>query len=49
MTSKERFHLTVNHKQHERMVVDFGSASITGILKLQYKIKTQFRLCLKKL
>lgn len=31
MTSKERFDLTVNHKQPNRMVVDFGSTSVTGI------------------
>ena len=31
MTSKERFDLTVNHKQPEKMVVDFGSTSVTGI------------------
>ena len=31
MTSKERFDLTVNHKQPDRMVVDFGSTSVTGI------------------
>ncbi|HEY3371477.1 MAG TPA: uroporphyrinogen decarboxylase family protein [Prolixibacteraceae bacterium] len=31
MTSKERFDLTVNHRQPDRMVVDFGSTSVTGI------------------
>ncbi len=31
MTSKERFNLTVNHRQPDRMVVDFGSTSVTGI------------------
>ena len=31
MTSKERFDLTVNHMQPDRMVVDFGSTSVTGI------------------
>ncbi len=31
MTSKERFDLTINHKQPDRMVVDFGSTSVTGI------------------
>jgi hypothetical protein len=31
MTSKERFDLTVNHKEPDRMVVDFGSTSVTGI------------------
>jgi hypothetical protein len=31
MTSKERFDLTVNHKQPDRMVVDFGSTSVTSI------------------
>jgi hypothetical protein len=31
MTSKERFDLTVNHKQPDRLVVDFGSTSVTGI------------------
>lgn len=31
MTSKERFDLTVNHQQPDRMVVDFGSTSVTGI------------------
>ncbi len=30
-TSKEQFNLTVNHKQPERLVVDFGSTSVTGI------------------
>ncbi|MGC9353770.1 MAG: uroporphyrinogen decarboxylase family protein [Mariniphaga sp.] len=31
MTSKERFDLTVNHKQPDRIVVDFGSTPVTGI------------------
>ena len=31
MTSKERFDLTVSHKQPDRLVVDFGSTSVTGI------------------
>ena len=31
MTGKERFDLTVNHKQPDRMVVDFGGTSVTGI------------------
>lgn len=31
MTSKERFDLTANHRQPDRMVVDFGSTSVTGI------------------
>jgi uroporphyrinogen-III decarboxylase len=31
MISKERFDLTVNHKQPDRMVVDFGSTPVTGI------------------
>jgi hypothetical protein len=31
MTSKERFDLTVNHIEPDRMVVDFGSTSVTGI------------------
>jgi hypothetical protein len=31
MTSKERFDLTVNHTQPDRLVVDFGSTSVTGI------------------
>jgi len=31
MTSKERFDLTVNHKEPDRMVIDFGSTSVTGI------------------
>ncbi len=31
MTSKERFDLTVNHRQPDQMVVDFGSTSVTGI------------------
>ena len=31
MTSKERFELTINHKEPDRMVVDFGSTSVTGI------------------
>ena len=31
MTSKERFDLTVNHKQPDKMVVDFGGTSVTGI------------------
>ena len=31
MTSKERFDLTVNHKQPDRMVVDFGGSATTGI------------------
>jgi hypothetical protein len=31
MTSRERFNLTVNHKEPDRMVVDFGSTNVTGI------------------
>lgn len=31
MTSKDRFDLTINHKQPDRLVVDFGSTSVTGI------------------
>ena len=31
MTSKERFDMTLNHRQPDRMVVDFGSTSVTGI------------------
>lgn len=31
MNSKEQFDLTVNHKQPDRLVVDFGSNSVTGI------------------
>lgn len=31
MTSKERFNLTVNHKQPGQVVVDFGSTAVTGI------------------
>ena len=31
MTSKERFDLTVNHQQPDRVVVDFGSTAVTGI------------------
>mgnify|MGYP006289567967 CR=1 FL=1 len=31
MTSKERFDLTVNHHEPDRMLVDFGATSVTGI------------------
>ncbi|MBV5314612.1 MAG: hypothetical protein JZU47_15030 [Prolixibacteraceae bacterium] len=31
MTSKERFDLTINHKQPDKLVVDFGSTAVTGI------------------
>ncbi len=31
MNSRERFCLTVNHKQPDRVVVDFGSTAVTGI------------------
>lgn len=31
MTSKESFDLTVNHKQPDKIVVDFGSTAVTGI------------------
>ena len=31
MTSKERFDLTVTHKQPDKVVVDFGSTAVTGI------------------
>ncbi|MDB4583643.1 hypothetical protein N9164_10860 [Draconibacterium sp.] len=31
MTSKERFDLTVNHKQPDKIVVDFGATSVSGI------------------
>lgn len=37
MTSKERFDLTVNHQQPDRLVVDFGSTSVTGIHALAIK------------
>jgi hypothetical protein len=30
-TSIERFHLTINHKQPDRLVVDFGATSVSGI------------------
>ena len=30
-TSKERFDLTVNHKQPNSLVVDFGATSVSGI------------------
>src|SRR5512133_3674908 len=30
-TSKERFDLTVNHKQPDKVVVDLGSTAVTGI------------------
>ncbi len=31
MNSRERFNLTVNHKQPDRIVIDLGSTSVTGI------------------
>ena len=31
MTSKERFDLTINHKQPDKMMIDFGATSTTGI------------------
>lgn len=31
MTSKERFDLTVNHQQPDKVVVDLGSTAVTGI------------------
>ena len=31
MVSKERFDLTVTHRQPDQMVIDFGSTSVTGI------------------
>jgi hypothetical protein len=31
MTSKERFDLTINHRQPDKVVVDFGATSVTGI------------------
>jgi hypothetical protein len=31
MTSKERFDLSINHRQPDRMVVDFGSTAVTGM------------------
>ncbi len=31
MTSKERFDLTINHRQPDRIVVDFGSTAVTGM------------------
>jgi len=37
MSSKERFDLTVNHRQPDKMVVDFGSTSVTGIHVLSIK------------
>ena len=37
MSSKEQFDLTVNHRQPDRLVVDFGSTSVTGIHVLSVK------------
>ncbi len=31
MTSRERFDLTVNHREPDRVVVDFGATSVTGL------------------
>lgn len=31
MTSKERFDLTVNHQQPDKMMIDFGATPVTGI------------------
>jgi len=31
MTAKERFDLTVNHRQPDKMVVDFGGTAVTGL------------------
>jgi hypothetical protein len=31
MNSKERFDFTINHKQPDRVVVDFGATSVTGM------------------
>ena len=31
MNSRERFDLTVNHKQPDRLVVDMGATAVTGI------------------
>ena len=31
MNSKERFDLTVNHKQPDKLVVDMGATAVTGI------------------
>lgn len=31
MTSRERFDLAINHRQPDRIVVDFGSTSVTGM------------------
>lgn len=31
MNSKEQFDLTINHKQPEKVVVDFGATSVTGM------------------
>jgi hypothetical protein len=31
MNSKQQFDLTINHRQPERVVVDFGSTAVTGI------------------
>lgn len=31
MQSRERFCSTINHRQPDRVVIDFGSTSVTGI------------------
>ena len=31
MISQERFGLTVNHRQPDKMMVDFGATPVTGI------------------
>ncbi len=48
MTSKERFDLTVNHRQADRLVVDIGATAVTGMhvlavenLRKFYGLKTK--------
>ena len=44
MTSKERFDLTVNHRQPDKMVVDFGATSTSGIHVLAENLRKYYGL-----
>jgi len=45
MTSKERLIQTLNHKQPDRVVVDFGATPVTGIhVKVVEQLRDHFGL-----
>ena len=45
MTSRERVLCAINHKEPDKVPVDFGSSPVTGIsASMVYKLRKAFRL-----